>query len=175
MSSFAVCGCATERDNKSIRNVIVSIHAEKSQCDIFGFTTCMCVAETKRQTNVERHTWLPYCTNEKTYAHSTKRTTDKNNVANITLWTTLKKRNKICGVRNGFGAPFHLHGLGLRLLLWWYFDVEYVLFSLVFGKNFDQNVFCYIFLWFRVSMKFFFLIWMIFLIFNDFFLFERSF
>lgn len=41
-------------------------------------------------------------------------------------------------------------------------------FSLVFGQIFDQNVFCYIFVWFRVFMKFFFLILMVFMDSKDF-------
>lgn len=64
-----------------------------------------------------RHTWLPYCTNEKNVCTAQKEETDKNNVANITLWNDPKKTPIRYVVWEMTFAAHTIHfGFGLRYL-----------------------------------------------------------
>lgn len=77
-----MCICAWKRHQ--IRNVTVRQWVSKRK-RVNAIHTC-CVR--LPCSNVDTH-GSPYCTNEKTYAQHKKKSR-KNNVANITLWTTLK-------------------------------------------------------------------------------------
>lgn len=96
-----------------------SIHAEKSQCDTQTYMQRACVHTCAGPESIRMCSLCMYAVTHmvavlhqwKKRMHSTQCTerieTNKNNVANIILWTTTLKRAEqwdICGVRNGFAA-----------------------------------------------------------------------
>lgn len=161
MSSF-MAACMRYRKRRQIHSnchcLPVSIQAEKSQCDVYNIWVCVCVCVCEcpkqgirmlKETHMVTvlHQWKNVCTQH-------KKNSRQEWCCQYNFMNDPKKRIEKCGVRNGSAAPFHLHGLRPRLLLWWYFDVKYVFFS-VFAEIFLSNyIFCLKFLFVHILFCF---------------------